>query len=126
MIASMIDGVPKMNDCERLLVLCIHLKDTSNCCKSGTAHISSNFVSMGNSLLTNKLSKIALLTDPLRVLAINICFEILEQQLLPISSRKSILRFVLGPADFIMHHLEWRISLLERVNQLVNQYVTFT
>ncbi|KAG0354003.1 hypothetical protein BG005_006808 [Podila minutissima] len=88
MIASMIDGVPKMDDCERLLMLCIHLKDASN-------------------------------RYPLRVLAINICFEMLEQQLLPISARKLILRFVLGPADFIMHHLEWRISLLERVDQLI-------
>ncbi|KAG0037964.1 hypothetical protein BGZ82_001420 [Podila clonocystis] len=88
MIASMIDGVSKMDDCERLLVLCIHLKDTSD-------------------------------RYPLRVLAINNCFEMLEQQLLPVSVRKSILRFVLGPADFVMHHLEWRISLLERVNQLI-------
>ncbi|KAG0090611.1 hypothetical protein BGZ92_002574, partial [Podila epicladia] len=88
MIASMIDGVPKTDDCERLLMLCIHLKDVSN-------------------------------RYPLRVLAINICFEMLEQQLLPVSARKSILRFVLGPADFIMHHLEWRISLLERVDHLI-------
>lgn len=49
----------------------------------------------------------------------------LEQPLLPVSARKLILRFVLGPADFIMHHLEWRISLLERVDQLVSHYVTF-
>ncbi|KAF9385144.1 hypothetical protein CPC16_008087 [Podila verticillata] len=88
MIASMVEGVPKMDDCERLLVLCIHLKDASD-------------------------------RYPLRVLAINICFEMLEQPLLPVPARKLILRFVLGPADFIMHHLEWRISLLERVDQLV-------
>lgn len=59
--------------------------------------------------------------DPLRVLAGDICLDMAEGGSLPYFARTSILRFILGPADFIMHHLETRIRLTDIITHLVRQ-----
>ncbi|KAF9292531.1 hypothetical protein BGZ68_003437 [Mortierella alpina] len=89
MVASIVEGAP-VQDCERLLLLCIHLKDTENC-------------------------------YPLRVLAGDICLDMAEGGSLPYFARTSILRFILGPADFIMHHLETRIRLTDIITHLLRE-----
>ncbi|KAF9417467.1 hypothetical protein BGZ94_009965 [Podila epigama] len=60
-----------------------------------------------------------LIEDPLRVLAIDVCLGMLDQTQLSVFARKRVMEFILGPAEFIMHHLEWRISLLDSVNRLI-------
>ncbi|CAO3568514.1 unnamed protein product [Mortierella alpina] len=88
-VASIVEGAP-VQDCERLLLLCIHLKDTQNC-------------------------------YPLRGLAGDICLDMARENSLPFFARTAILRFILGPADFIMHHLETRIRLTEDMTTLLRE-----
>ncbi|KAF9938702.1 hypothetical protein BGZ67_010543 [Mortierella alpina] len=89
MVASIVEGAPAQ-DCERLLLLCIHLKDTENC-------------------------------YPLRGLAGDICLDMARESSLPYFARTSILRLILGPADFIMHHLETRIRLTDNMTGLLRE-----
>ncbi|KAF9575512.1 hypothetical protein EC968_002773 [Mortierella alpina] len=89
MVASIVEGAP-VQDCERLLLLCIHLKDTEKC-------------------------------YPLRGLAGDICLDMARESALPYFARTSILRFILGPADFLMHHLETRIRLTDNISRLLRE-----
>ncbi|KAK5808729.1 hypothetical protein F5H01DRAFT_350337 [Linnemannia elongata] len=86
-IASVIDGA-EVEGCERLLSLCIHLKDTDSC-------------------------------YPLRTLATSICMEMTSEESLPLYARTSMLKFILGPAEFVLHHLETRIQLSEKIDILL-------
>ncbi|KAF9950208.1 hypothetical protein BGZ70_001459 [Mortierella alpina] len=88
-VASIVEGAP-VQGCERLLLLCIHLKDTQNC-------------------------------YPLRGLAGDICLDMARENSLPYFARTSILRFIIGPADFIMHHLETRIRLTDVMTTLLRE-----
>ncbi|KAG0359796.1 hypothetical protein BGX24_005707, partial [Mortierella sp. AD032] len=86
-LASIIDGAG-VQGCERLLSLCIHLKDTDDC-------------------------------YPLRTLSTSICIEMTCEESLPLYARISMLKFILGPAEFILHHLETRIQLSEKIETLL-------
>ncbi|KAG0371409.1 hypothetical protein BGZ54_000036 [Gamsiella multidivaricata] len=88
-IASIMEG-SETHDCERLLTLCIYLKDTENC-------------------------------YPLRSLASTVCLDVISVSSLPLYARTSILRFILGPANFILHHLETRIVLSQRIQDLLQE-----
>ncbi|KAG0306375.1 hypothetical protein BGZ98_002493 [Dissophora globulifera] len=89
MIASILEG-SQVHDCERLLRLCIHLKDTED-------------------------------RYPLRSLAGNICLDIVDTSSLPLFARTSVLRFILSSADFILHNLETRIAMTERISRLLQE-----
>lgn len=41
------------------------------------------------------------------------------EESLPLYARTSMLKFILGPAEFVLHHLETRIQLSEKVDILV-------
>ncbi|KAG0259602.1 hypothetical protein BG011_002534 [Mortierella polycephala] len=56
---------------------------------------------------------------PLRSLASTVCLEMITEESLPNYARTSILKFILGPADFILHHLETRISLTGKITSLL-------
>ncbi|KAI8605987.1 hypothetical protein EDD21DRAFT_84482 [Dissophora ornata] len=88
-IASIVQGA-QVHDCERLLTLCIHLKDTEDC-------------------------------YPLRSLASSICLEMICSTPIPLFARTSTLRFILGPASFILHHLETRIIISEKISRLLQE-----
>ncbi|KAF9175998.1 hypothetical protein BGX21_006388 [Mortierella sp. AD011] len=88
-IASIADGI-RSQDYERLLVLCMYLRDTENC-------------------------------YPLRSLAVASCLDVICVGSIPYFARASILRFILGPADFILYHLETRIQLSGAISILLQQ-----
>jgi hypothetical protein len=58
-------------------------------------------------------------TDPLRNLACAICLELVCEDSLPLYARTFVLRYILGPASMMLHHLETRISLSEKILRLV-------
>ncbi|KAI8354987.1 hypothetical protein B0O80DRAFT_487001, partial [Mortierella sp. GBAus27b] len=52
---------------------------------------------------------------PLRNLACAVCLELVCADSLPLFARTFVLRFILGPASMMIHHLETRIALSEKV-----------
>ncbi|KAF9090456.1 hypothetical protein BGX23_005954 [Mortierella sp. AD031] len=58
---------------------------------------------------------------PLRTLAASICIEMTCEGSLPLYARTSILKFILGPAEFILHHLETRIQLSDKIKTLLRK-----
>lgn len=45
--------------------------------------------------------------------------EMTSEESLPLYARTSMLKFILGPAEFVLHHLETRIQLSEKIDILV-------
>ncbi|KAF9358605.1 hypothetical protein BGX34_008867 [Mortierella sp. NVP85] len=73
-------------------------------------------ISIFSACITNEFE-----TDPLRNLACTICLELVCEDSLPLYARTFVLRYILGPASMMLHHLETRIALSEKILRLLQE-----